>query len=314
MARPTLDPTPAGADEVDDVAALHDAAARWFGGLVNEIRPDQWSLPTPCSGWNVRDLVNHVTGEALWTPPLMAGSTVADVGDRFDGDVLGTNPVDSWNAAAEEARTAVDGPGTLARTVHLSFGDAPATEYVSQLFADHLVHGWDLAEAIGADTRMDARLVAACAAWFDTVESMYREGGAIGPACPVEPGADAQTVLLARFGRGATLAAVERFNAAFGARDVDRIMTLMTDDCVFESTDPAPDGRRFAGQAAVRRCWEDLFAAAPSARFAPEEALTSADRAVVRWTYHWDGGHVRGVDVLRVRNGKVAEKLSYVKG
>lgn len=313
MTRTTVDPMPAGDHEVG-VAALHAAAARWFGALVHEVRPEQWSLPTPCSEWNVRDLVNHVTGEALWTGPLMAGRTIADVGDRFDGDVLGPDPVAAWDAAAAQARTAVDAPDALDRTVHLSFGDTPAAEYVSQLFADHLVHGWDLAEALGADTRMDPRLVAACASWFDAVESMYRQAGAIGPRPAVDPGADAQTVLLARFGRSATLAAVERFNAAFARCDVDAVMAQMTDDCVFDSTQPAPDGQRFEGQAAVRGFWEEFFAATPSARFASEETLVSADRAVVRWTFHWDGGHVRGVDVFRVRDGKVAEKLSYVKG
>ena len=32
------------------------------------------------------------------------------------------------------------------------------------------------------------------------------------------------------------------------------------------------------------------------------------------WCYSWNGGHVRGLDLFRVRDGKVAEKLSYVKG
>jgi uncharacterized protein (TIGR03086 family) len=297
-----------------DVAELHRRASHWFGTLVHQIGIDQWHLPTPCADWDVRALVNHVTGEALWTPPLMARQTIEDVGDRFDGDVLGGTPRDAWDTAAAEAQEAIQASCALDRTVHLSFGDAPATEYVSQLFADHLVHAWDLAEAIGADTRMDRELVIACAGWFDTVESMYRDAGAIGPRPPIDPGADEQVVLLARFGRSATLAAVERFNAGFAHRDVDAIMAQMTEDCVFESTGPAPDGRRFEGRTAVRRCWEELFAAAPSARFEFIETLVSGDRAVVRWTYHWDGGHVRGVDVVRVRDHKVAEKLSYVKG
>jgi uncharacterized protein (TIGR03086 family) len=297
-----------------DVAELHLRASDWFGELVHQVGIGQWHLPTPCADWDVRALVNHVTGEALWTPPLMAGQTIADVGDRFDGDVLGRTPRDTWDAAAAEAQAAIHAPDALDRTVHLSFGDAPATEYVSQLFADHLVHAWDLAEAIGADTRMDRELVTACAGWFETVEPMYRDAGAIGPRPPVDPGANEQSVLLARFGRSPLLAAVERFNAAFARRDVDAIMAQMTDDCVFESTGPAPDGRRFEGQVAVRRCWEELFAESPSARFEFIETLVSGDRGVVRWTYHWDGGHVRGVDMVRIRDRKVAEKLSYVKG
>jgi ketosteroid isomerase-like protein len=117
-----------------------------------------------------------------------------------------------------------------------------------------------------------------------------------------------------------TAETVDRFNAAFNRHDVDAIMALMTDDCVFENTAPPPDGERFEGQVAVRRCWQDLFVSTPDARFTAEEIFVADDRAVVRWTYRWAPdsptrpGHVRGVDVIRVRDGKVAEKLSYVKG
>ena len=112
----------------------------------------------------------------------------------------------------------------------------------------------------------------------------------------------------------ATRATTDRFNAAFNQHDVDAIMALMTDDCVFENTAPPPDGERFVGQAAVRGCWERLFSGSPAALFEWEEIVAAGDRAVVRWRYSWGPGHVRGVDVMRVRDGKVAEKLSYVKG
>lgn len=118
--------------------------------------------------------------------------------------------------------------------------------------------------------------------------------------------------------RDPTLAAVDRFNEAFNRHDVDAIMAAMTDDCVFENTRPAPDGERLEGADAVRAMWEALFARSPQARFETEEVFAAGDRAVVRWVYHWvrDGkpGHVRGVDVFRVRDGRIAEKLSYVKG
>lgn len=117
----------------------------------------------------------------------------------------------------------------------------------------------------------------------------------------------------------ATIAAVERFDEAINRRDVDAAMGAMTDDCVFETTFPAPDGERFVGKAAVRGAIEDFFAGSPQAHFDVEEMFAVRDRAVVRWTYHWvetDGtpGHVRGVDVIRVRDGKVQESLAYVKG
>jgi ketosteroid isomerase-like protein len=115
-----------------------------------------------------------------------------------------------------------------------------------------------------------------------------------------------------------TQAAVERFNAAFNRHDVDAIMACMTTDCVLENTRPAPDGARLVGKGAVRAYWEEFFARSPRARFDVEELFAAGDRCVVRWTYHWvrDGraGHVRGVDVFRVRNGQVAEKYAYVKG
>ncbi|MFA5883646.1 MAG: nuclear transport factor 2 family protein [Acidimicrobiia bacterium] len=115
-----------------------------------------------------------------------------------------------------------------------------------------------------------------------------------------------------------TLAAVDRFNEAFNRHDVDAVMAAMTDDCVFESTSP-PLGTRVEGPAAVRAAWEEFFASSPTAHFDAEEIIVAGDRCVVRWRYTWtdaDGTQaaVRGVDVITVRDAKVAEKLAYVKG
>ncbi len=111
---------------------------------------------------------------------------------------------------------------------------------------------------------------------------------------------------------------VERFNEALNARDIDAVMVLMTDDCLFENTSPFPDGEVFRGQEAVRAFWTEL-AKTPGMRFDMEEAVVAGDRVTTRWRYSWanaDGteGHVRGIDLFRIRDGKVAEKLSYVKG
>ncbi len=140
---------------------------------------------------------------------------------------------------------------------------------------------------------------------------------------PVPVGAPPQDRLVASFGRDPAWTAVHdvvrRFGAAWEAWDLDAIMALMADDAVFESTGPAPDGVRVEGAAAIRAEWEAMFAATRDASFAFEEAFVSGDRATARWRFAWtneDGsaGHVRGVDVIRVADGKVAEKLSYVKG
>ena len=116
-----------------------------------------------------------------------------------------------------------------------------------------------------------------------------------------------------------TLATIHHFNEVFNRHDVDAVMAAMTADCVFESTYPPPDGERHQGQAAVRAFWERFFAASASATFEAEDSFACGDRALVRWLYRWidqegQPGHVRGVDVFRVRDGKVAEKLAYVKG
>ena len=186
-----------------DVPAMFRAAVAEFGSRVQQIGDHQWAAATPDEGWSVRDLVNHIVGECLWAPPLLAGSTIAEVGDRFDGDVLGADPKQAWAAASAGAVQAVDADGAMDRTVHLSFGDFPGREYTLQLFADHLIHAWDLARAIGADERLDTGLVASCATWFGAVEDAYRSAGAIAARPPVPSDADAQTVLLARFGRQA---------------------------------------------------------------------------------------------------------------
>jgi ketosteroid isomerase-like protein len=111
-----------------------------------------------------------------------------------------------------------------------------------------------------------------------------------------------------------TLATIDRFNEAFNRHDVDAIMALMTEDVVFENTSPPPDGERYEGQAAVRAAWQRFFSSSSQATFTAEETVALGDRCLVRWRYDWGGGHVRGVDIFRVEAGKVAEKLSYVKG
>ena len=115
-----------------------------------------------------------------------------------------------------------------------------------------------------------------------------------------------------------TIAAVESFNTAFNLHDIDALMQTMTEDCIFENTNPPPDGSRYEGANEVRLFWEKFFAANPNAHFEAEEIFASEDRCVVRWIYKKtkDGKpwHLRGVDIFKVRDGKVAEKLSYVKG
>src|SRR5437762_14347261 len=116
-----------------------------------------------------------------------------------------------------------------------------------------------------------------------------------------------------------TAEVIRRFNEAFNRHDVEAVMATMTDDCVFENTYPPPDGERHEGQAAVRAFWDNMLRASPDARFTTEELVAAGDRCTVRWRYDYTGadgraGHIRGADIFKVRDGKVAEKLAYVKG
>jgi ketosteroid isomerase-like protein len=115
----------------------------------------------------------------------------------------------------------------------------------------------------------------------------------------------------------ATEDTIRRFNEAFNTRDVDAIMSCMTDDVVFETT-AAPDGTRVEGREAMHAFWTAFFESNPRAWFDTEDLFVAGDRCLVQWRYTFDkedpnSGHVRGVDVFRVRDGKVAEKFSYVK-
>lgn len=304
-----------------DVFTLYHRSVETWADRVNAVRPEQWDLPTPCREWSVRDLTNHVTGEDRWTVPLMRGSTPDEVGHRLDGDLLGEDPIRASLAAAADATTVVRETLPSEEPVHLSYGDEERAEYLRQLAADHLVHGWDLAVATGGDPRLDPTLVHEVATWFAEREEMYRSAGVVGARAGGVGGSDAQADLLAGFGRdpswGPNHAAAARLSAAFGRGDVEAIMETLTEDCVFESTAP-PDGEVVEGASAIRAVWTDLFSG-DGARFEEEELVVAGDRGVLGWRYSWtDGegrpGHVRGVDVLRFRDGRVCEKRSYVKG
>jgi uncharacterized protein (TIGR03086 family) len=174
-------------------------AADRFGENLRAIGEDQWDEPTPNAEWDVRQLCAHVVDEQVWAPPLLAGQTVDEAAADIPSDPLGDDPKAAWAAAADKGLAAAEAVD-LDQTVHLSFGDFPAEEYLMQLFADHLIHSWDLARATGQDERLDPDLVQACAAWFEDMEEAYRGAEAIGPPVEVDSD-DPQDQLLARFGR-----------------------------------------------------------------------------------------------------------------
>lgn len=109
------------------------------------------------------------------------------------------------------------------------------------------------------------------------------------------------------------------FNEAFNRHDVDGMLQLMSEECVFENTAPAPDGTLYAGKESQAQFWRGFFTGSSRARIHIEEIFGLGNRCIMRWRYDWgeeDGetSHVRGVDIFQVRDGLIREKLSYVKG
>jgi uncharacterized protein (TIGR03086 family) len=186
---------------MDAVNERFERATTHFSDLVQQIKDDQWSAATPCADWDVRALVNHLVYEARWVPPMLKGRTIEQVGDRFDGDLLGADPKTAYDDALGGARTAIKEPGAGEQTVHLSYGDTPAHEYLAQLTCDFVVHACALARGLGADDSLDPDMVQ----WVDEIArpqaAMLAASGLFDPPVDVPDDADAQTKLLALFGR-----------------------------------------------------------------------------------------------------------------
>ena len=184
-----------------ELLEAHDRAMEEFDRRVHLVRSDQWQLPTPCTEWTVRALVNHLVSEQLWAPLLLRGATVEEVGSRFDGDQLGDDPVGTWQRAARKARDAFERPDALDDEVEVSFGTIPATDYGWQMTMDLTVHAWDLARAIGDDDTLDAELAEAVYTVMRPEVSKWQGSGIFAAPVKVPDDADPQTRLIALVGR-----------------------------------------------------------------------------------------------------------------
>jgi ketosteroid isomerase-like protein len=112
-----------------------------------------------------------------------------------------------------------------------------------------------------------------------------------------------------------TLQAVMQFNRAFVQYDASLLDDLIAEDCVMESVEPAPDGTRYVGREACLEFWQRLARSRDGA-FVAEDIAAIDDRAIILWRYRFGPAlskSVRGVNVLRVRDGLIVESLGYVK-
>jgi uncharacterized protein (TIGR03086 family) len=179
----------------------HEQALAATGRLVDNVKPDQLDDPTPCDGWNVRELLNHIVSGNFWVGELVGGKTIEEVGDKLDGDVLGDDPAAAYRASAAIAGPAFKEAGAMERPVAVSYGPVPGEVYAGHRLIDVLVHGWDLAKGTGQDARLDPELVDACWAVVEPQLDMLAGSGAFGTTVEVPDDASPQTRLLAALGR-----------------------------------------------------------------------------------------------------------------
>jgi uncharacterized protein (TIGR03086 family) len=167
--------------------------------MIASLRPDELSKPTPCSEWNVRQLVDHMIGVNRMFAGAVGGQPPADAGASPSGDDLAA----AYSASARAALAAWRSPGALERTLTLPFGQMPGAQAIGFNLGDQLVHTWDLAKATGRDRTLDPE---ACAAVLERTRQVLSPeargpGRPFGPEMPCSEDAPISDRLAAFLGR-----------------------------------------------------------------------------------------------------------------
>ncbi|HSX17530.1 MAG TPA: TIGR03086 family metal-binding protein [Patescibacteria group bacterium] len=169
--------------------------------VINEVSPAMLRRPTPCTEWDLGQLLNHLYNELAWVPELAAGKTIAQVGAALDGDLVGADPRQAWQSYAATAREAAS-KTPPEKVVHLSYGNVPAQSYFDEMAADITVHTWDVAQSLGLkDFHIDNALAEAIYNQTKKDIADWRKAGLVGEEKPVAAGATAEAKLIALFGR-----------------------------------------------------------------------------------------------------------------
>lgn len=154
---------------------------------------------TPCAGWDVRALLNHLVEVNLQYAAIADGAEPPP-----DGlDHLGDDHIAAYAAARDAARAAFARPGMLEQRYAFPWGDEPGVGIVRHVCNELLIHGWDLSRATGQSTDLAPDEVAASLAswrsWFG--DAPRPAGGAFGPERRAPDGATPADHLAAFLGR-----------------------------------------------------------------------------------------------------------------
>jgi uncharacterized protein (TIGR03086 family) len=186
-----------GPDPIDQLSRALDQT----GEIISRTKADQATLPTPCSSWDVRNLVNHVVHDVQQFAITVSGGKF----EQHDNDVIGDDWTGAYGEAADSLLAEWRREG-LDRKVKLPFGEVPAEWQVGQEIADLVVHGWDLAKATGQSTDLDPELGQLSLDWAtQNLKPEFRgdeaSGAAFGTDVPVPDDAPLHDRLAGFFGR-----------------------------------------------------------------------------------------------------------------
>jgi uncharacterized protein (TIGR03086 family) len=180
--------------------SLFEMALDEAEGVMQHVTVGALDLPTPCTEWNLQQLLNHLYNELAWVPELLAGKTIEQVGDALDGNLVGEDPQHTWRDYADVARTAaIQAPPE--KVVHLSYGNVPAQDYLNEMAGEVAVHIWDVAQAIGYTFLIPEELAEAVYEQAKKNAAEWHKLGLLGKPTPVLPGASTEAKLLSLFGR-----------------------------------------------------------------------------------------------------------------
>jgi uncharacterized protein (TIGR03086 family) len=168
--------------------------------VLTKIQPSQLDAPTPCASWDVRALINHVTGSARWWAGTITGAADPAAADYAAGDYAA-----AYEESSRVVLAAFGADGVLDRTVRLPFGEFPGAVVLGMAATEQFTHGWDLARATGQPTDLDPDLAAELLGQARlAITDAYRgpEGQALfGPVRQAPAGASPADQLAAFLGR-----------------------------------------------------------------------------------------------------------------
>lgn len=154
---------------VDILNALN-AATDEFGRRLRLVEEGNWTLPTPCSDWDVQYLTAHVIGGNRFAVHVLGGMSAMQAIDKvMSSRQLGDDADVAWTSTCEAQATAFSADAALRRPIDHPLGEISGRQFLDFRIFDITLHAWDLARSIGADNRLDPDLV-------DVVLNIVRNG------------------------------------------------------------------------------------------------------------------------------------------